>query len=198
MFVDGKNDTLFVAAQEFADNVLKTKAKINYADTTWIAVAQCHGKFNGKDTDFMLILNLENRGKDMYKWVISKAEGDIFALTPSYKSDMLMIMPDDHETNFMSLKRITADQDNLILNYSQKDYNLDQTSVFFSFVNQGLLDIEYVSDLQFIFFQVKGWQFTIKEINRYSKNSGWLITSFSKINDDDKEKIISNILNTKR
>lgn len=161
----------------FIDKIIEDNIKINYTDTNWTAVANCHGKFKGKNVEFKLYLNVENRREDMYKWVITKAEGDIFTLKPSLTSEKIMLGPDDHETNFMSLKRITTEKDDVILNYKNKSFETDETSVFFALVHYGLLDIDFVSDLQFVFRQVPGYEFSIKDISRETTNSGWLINS---------------------
>ena len=176
-------DSLMNTAVEFINKIISDSIRIDYSDTAWYASAKCKGKFKGKSVDFNLCLSVEKRGEDMYKWVIKKAEGDIFSLTPAFASDQLMLYPDDHETNFMSLKRITTERDDIILNYADKEFLTDETSVFYSLVYYGLLDIEYVADLQFVFRQVEGYEFTIKNFNRETTNAGWLINSLKKINE---------------
>lgn len=190
-----KEDEKYKELQNFIDTVIANKTNINYSDTTWFAKAICHGKLKGKEVDFTLYLNVEHRKEDMYKWVIAKAEGDVFKLKPSLKSDKIMLMPDDHETNFMSLHRITTEKDDLISCYMQRNYPLDETSVFLSDVYNGLLDIEYVKDLQFVFHQVPGYVFRIKFIERDTNNTGWLITSFDKVAENEKEKFLNYLYN---
>lgn len=190
-----KEDEKYKELQNFIDTVIANKTNINYSDTTWFAKAICHGKLKGKEVDFTLYLNVEHRKEDMYKWVIAKAEGDVFKLKPSLKSDKIMLMPDDHETNFMSLHRITTEKDDLISCYMQRNYPLDETSVFLSDVYNGLLGIEYVKDLQFVFHQVPGYVFRIKFIERDTNNTGWLITSFDKVTENEKEKFLNYLYN---
>ena len=120
--------------------------------------------------------------------------GEIFALTPSNTNEM-MISPSEHDINFMQLSRITTEKDDLILNYSQKQFNIDQTSVFFTMVNQGLLDIEHVFNLQFVFMQVPGYQVTIEYIDRLADNAGWLIKSAIPMTDSDKKSMLDFIYN---
>lgn len=184
-----ENDSIYKAAQQFTNAISKTGAKLNFIDTTWFALATCSGKFKSKNVDFILILNVETYGKDLYKWVVTKVQGDIFTLTPP-KNDNTIITPLAHETNFMELSRIKAES---ILNISQKKYKLDQTAVFYTMINSGILKIEYVNELQFMFFQLPGWIFTIKEFERQTHNAGWLITSFEKINEKDKRLILNNL-----
>lgn len=188
-------DSLYWEAKTFADSVVKNDTKVLYSDTTWIAKAKCHGKFKGKDVDFTLYLSVEKRQKRMYKWVITKAEGDLFKLKPSRQSTKAMLMPDDHETNFMSLYRITTEKDDYITYYANKKFHIDQTSVFYALVYNGLLDIEYVSDLQFVFLQVPGYKFSIKHFERETNNAGWLINSFEKFNDKEKTEYLKYIYN---
>lgn len=193
-----KEDAKFKELQNFINTVIEKNISINYSDTTWFAKAVCHGKLKGKEVDFTLYLNVEHRKEDMYKWVIAKAEGDVFKLKPSLKSEKIMLMPDDHETNFMSLHRITTEKDDLISCYMQKDYPLDETSVFLSDVYNGLLDIDYVKDLQFIFYQVPNYVFRIKFIERETNNTGWLITDFDKVSEDEKEYFLDYLYNNKQ
>ena len=193
-----KEDAKFKELQNFINTVIEKNISINYSDTTWFAKAVCHGKLKGKEVDFTLFLNVEHRKEDMYKWVIAKAEGDVFKLKPSLKSEKIMLMPDDHETNFMSLHRITTEKDDLISCYMQKDYPLDETSVFLSDVYNGLLDIDYVKDLQFIFYQVPNYVFRIKFIERETNNTGWLITNFDKVSEDEKEDFLDYLYNNKQ
>ena len=188
-------DSAFIEAKTFAQKVFQDSIQINYSDTTWIAKATCHGKLKGRDVDFILYLNVENRREKLFKWVIAKAEGDIFNLTPSLEKETIMLMPDDHETNFMSLRRITTEKDDYILNYKQKNYSIDLTTVFFAFVNTGILNIEYVKPLEFIFFQVPGYKFTVSHFERDNFNAGWLINSLKKITEEEKTKFLNYIYN---
>ena len=188
-----EKDSVYKAAQQFAKDATKSGAKLNFADTSWFAIATCAGKYKGKSVNFILILNVETYGKDLYKWVVAKAQGDFFSLTPP-KNDNTLITPLAHETNFMELSRIKAES---ILSVSQKRYELDQTAVFYTMINSGLLNIEYVSELQFLFLQLPGWIFTIKEFERQTYNAGWLITSFERINDKEKYNLLNNLYNEK-
>lgn len=182
-----KQDSLFVEAESFAEQVMADSIKINYSDTTWCAKAKCKGTLSGKPIDFWLYLNVENREKDMYKWVVSKAEGSIFSLEPPKQHKPFMLSPDDHEINFMSLYRMTSETPSYVKDFKSMGYSIDQTSVFFTMVKMGLLKIEYVDELSFLFFQIPGYMFSIKQIERENLNAGWLINSFGKISDSERD-----------
>ena len=180
-------DSTFVEAKAFARKVLNDSIRLSFKDSTWVAKALCHGSFRGKPIDFTLYLNVECRRGNLYKWVIAKAEGELLNLKPSLERESIMLLPDDHETNFLSLKRITTEKDDYILNYKQRQFRLDPTSVFYAFVNAGLLDIDYVKPLSFLFFQVPGYKFEVQHVERDNLNMGWLINSFEKISDTEKD-----------
>lgn len=188
-------DSAFIEAKKFAQKVLRDSIHINYKDSTWVAKATCHGRLKGKAVDFILYLNVENRQGKLYKWVIAKAEGDIFKLAPTVEKETIMLMPDDHETNFMSLKRVTTEKDDYILNYKQKQFHVDETSVFYSLVYSELLNIEFVKPLEFIFFQVPGYTFTITHFERENFNAGWLINSLKKTTEKEKSIFLNYIYN---
>jgi len=182
-----KNDLRFIEAESFAQRIVRDSIRINYSDTAWCAKAKCHGSLSGKPVDFILYLTVEHREEDMYKWVVAQAEGKIFNLDAPKDHTPFMLMPDDHETNFMSLFRMTEETPSYIKDFMSKHNVLNQTSVFQALVHSKLLKIEYVSDLEFLFFQVPNYMFSVKHIERESLNAGWLINSFCKVDDYDKE-----------
>lgn len=192
LFKNNRAQTL-AGANGLIEAVIRSKTQLSYTDSTWFARAVCKGKYKNRDVSFTLYLTVESRGRDMYKWVIARAEGSIFKLTPSKTSDRIMIMPDDHETNFMSLHRITTEKDDYITNYVRKGRHVDQTSVFLSYVYSGLLNIDHVSSLEFTFLQVPGYVFTVRDIFRETFNSGWLIASFRKATDAEKQQIMNRL-----
>lgn len=200
LLFDGKKfksneDSLFKEALAMVETIRKNNTRILYSDSTWFAKAECHVKFKGKPASIVLYLNVERRKSDMFKWVIARAEGDVLKLNPSFSSDRIMLMPDDHETNFMSLHRITTEKDDYITLYNSKKNQIDETSVFYAYVYNGLLDIDYVKNLEFIFMQVPGYSFSIKQIERETYNSGWLIHSFNKMSDTDKQQFLDSFYN---
>lgn len=186
-------EKFFRESKEMIDSIISHNTRIAFSDSLWFATVTCHGRFKGKEAEFKLFLSVEKRKEDMFKWVITKASGNIFRLIPSKKADNIILMPDDHETNFMSLHRITTEKDDYITNYSAKEFTVDETSVFFSYVYSGLLDIENVDELEFTFLQVPGYVFSIKDVFRETLNSGWLIHSFKKTSNEEKKSILNNL-----
>lgn len=184
-------------AFQFVDSVLQNNVKIHYIDAEWFAKVKCIGTFKGKEVSFDMLLTVERRGKDMFKWVISDVEGDIFNLSPSRKSDKIMLLPNEHESNFMRLNSITSEKDDYITLYSSDCISPSRLTVFNTLVYYGYLNIEYITDIRYTFLQVPGFIFTIKECERESTNSGWLISDWSEISNTDKEALLQRIYNGK-
>ncbi len=175
-----EDDPLYSMAVEFAGDVIKSGTKLAYSDTLWYAKTNCEGTYNGKKVSFSLKLVVEPIDDNMYKWSIQEAYGDIFNLIPTATGYGFKIMPDDHETNFMSLHEITTLQEDCITNYAAKNTAIDPTTVFFTMVYDGKLKIDHVSSIDFIFNQVPGWSFVVRKFERESTNSGWLIDTLIK------------------
>ena len=157
-----KNDPRFVEAEALMKIVKEDSICINYADSTWAALAHCKGTLNGKSVKFDIFLTVQHRKANMYKWVISYVDGNLFDITPRNINDRIMLLPDDHETNFLSLKRMTSEQPFNINQFMVNGFNYEKTSAFVYLVYSKLLKIDYVDDLEFIFTQVPGYIFHVK------------------------------------
>ena len=183
-------DPLYVEADSLIMKVLSDSICLNYRDSIWFAKAKCLAIMNSKETELTLWLNVEKRTEDMSKLVIARAEGDFLKLIPPKTKYNMMLLPDDHETNFISLHRMTKDSSKQAMRFARKDFVIDETSVFFTLVSMGLLKIEFVTDLQFEFYQVPGYKFAISYYEREKAICGWLISSFERISEEEKEEFI--------
>lgn len=185
-----KKDSLYLEADSLIDYILADSIRINYNDSLWFAKAKCYTTVRGEKTELIVWLNVEKRAEDMSKWVIARVEGEKLMMKPPKTKHDWMLLPNDHETNFISLHRMTKDTPKQSLRFVRKDFSIDETSIFFALVNIGQLKIEYVTDLQFVFFQIPGYKFSISYFERDKQNCGWLISSFDKITENAKKDFI--------
>ena len=167
--------------EAFVDKILSLNKKLHFADTTWTAIARCKATYQGKTASVTLTLGTEYIGKQMYKWVIKKAEGDILKLKPLKENPGLKISPTDNEINFMSLSHITTVEAKNITNYKANSRQVDGLSVFFCLVANGQLKIQHVEELTYHFIIPNLYEFDVKQFRREALNSGWLISDFKKI-----------------
>jgi hypothetical protein len=146
-----------------------------------IAEARTRVIYNGKPHLISLFLNQEMVGKTSIKWVLLSARGDIFDTFKEDTSMVRFIPPASHETDFINLKRALEDVDHLQY-YASKDYSPDYLTLFFYFLNTGVIKYDYVEDVTYHIIDIQGWYFKVKDFNRNELNSGWLITDIRKNN----------------
>lgn len=173
------DDPLMQIAVDFARDAVASGVRLDYADSIWYARATCHGSYRKKAVEFNLIMRVEPRsaGSDMYRWALCGVEGELFDLVPEETGSGFVVLPDDHETNFMSLTDMTASQTESIRLYASDNAKVDPFTAFMAMVYGGQLKIDYVKPLEFSFTQIPGWEFTIRFFEREELNSGWLIDS---------------------
>ncbi len=178
---ESREDSLFIEAEKFAQKVINDSIRLHYEDSTWYAKALCEGTLNKKPVEFTLYLRVDTTATGVYTWFVSGAEGNAFKIDSLKDHKPFTLMPDDHETNFMSLYRMTDETFDYITDFISDKIDINQTTVFITLVKLNLLKIEYVKDLEFVFNQVPGYRFTIKYASREKLNAGWLINSFTEL-----------------
>ena len=188
-----KQDPSFIKATDMVETIIKDSVTIHFNDKEWAAIAHCSGIIDGKKTTFTVYLTVQQRKADMYKWVISKVEGKCFEISPRDTSDKIMLSPDDHETNFISLSRMTQEQPYNIKMFMSKEHEYDETSVFMYLVRTKRLKINYVENIEFMFMQIPGYAFNIQYYERESGNSGWLISKFYHYTDVEKNNLLESL-----
>lgn len=186
-------DTVIAEMDGLIDSILYNKVRIRFEDADWFATARCIGSFKGAEVSFKVFLTVEPRGDGMYKWVINDVEGDIFNLTPKDVSEKTMLLPNEHESGFMKLPDISRTRDDFITLYSSESAGVDRLTVFDTLVFYGFLDIDYVDDVEFTFLQVPGYVFTVSEHVRDSSNSGWLISRWETVSDEEKARLLADL-----
>ena len=193
-----QDDSIASEANQLIMSIQNDNTIIQYKDTTWFAIAHCKGTLDKKSVDFDIILTVEHRRKNMYKWVITKVQGDLFNCQSSNPSDNIMLHPDDHETNFISLRRLTNEQPGNVSKFISKTYSYDATSVFHYLVYHNKLKIEYVEELEFVFTQVPDYIFHVKYFDREAGNAGWLISNFYHVSKAEKDSSLKYIYSDAR
>lgn len=109
-----------------------------------------------------------------------------------------MLMPDDHETRFTSLHRVTSDYQESVTNFASKYYQVDATTTFYTMVQTGLLKIDFIDNVKLIFLQIPEYTFSIEYFDREGNNSGWLISNLWKMNNDEKKQFLNNIYTSQK
>jgi hypothetical protein len=188
-----KNDSAFICAEIFAQAVARDSIMLNFEDRDWYAKIRCRGKLNKEEVCFTMNLSVESNDGFIYRWVISDVDGSIFYTSRDKPHTELFIMPNDNEQFFQSIPKISTETSALIDDYAKDGYKADPLSVFLTLVRSNQLIIESVDQVEFVFLQVPGYIFTVKNFNRNSLNSGWLIDSIAKCDEENRLKILKKL-----
>ena len=182
--IAGPNDPKAAPILEMADAIIDSKAQLGFNSHGWYARAVCMAKIAGKPSEIILYLRTYQIDDEVTIWTISDAVGDALSLALPDNSGIVFLDPSGHETNFMELRRITSDTPRFITRYITPGTKISTLDVFATLVYFGQLKIDAVSKLEFVFENVAGYTFTVGEFKRETSNSGWLISSFNKIDNE--------------
>ena len=193
MIVDKENPELLGnTLASFIDDVVGSPEPqfLDFYGNRWFAEVEARVRYEGRTQRAILFLSLEEENLG-YKWVITNAYFHPF--TKWFYNDSTaagrFLHPMSHELDFMNLIKVFRDRENLEY-YFDVDYKPDFRTLFLFEVKKGNLIFEAVESVKFHFFQVKDWYFEIREFNRSGANSGWLISSVSRIPENQKDLLL--------
>ncbi len=164
---------------EFVKEVIRNNVSLDKYSPGIIAEARSRILVKGNPRTLSIFLNQERVGRDRVKWVILAVKGE---LPDIFKTDTTMIRfisPTSNETDFMNLRRALEDTDYLQY-YAYTGYEPDNLTLFFSFINSGIIKYEYAEEVIYHIISIPGWYFKVRDFNRNELNSGWLITDLAR------------------
>ncbi len=167
---------------------------INFHGDDWFAEVTTKFLYQGADVYITIFMNIEQENLG-YKWVMSNVYFPHFKnLFNSTSADSKFLHPMSHEIDFMNLVRVFSDKNN-VEQYIEKEKSPDYLSMFLYELKKGNLKYQSVTNLKFHFFQINGWYFEVSNFNRPGANSGWLISTLTKLEKaEDKQAIIKFIM----
>lgn len=159
---------------EFINTVCQNDLMLDRNSENVYARAICDGTYHGKSKEFSIILQQERVGRDALKWVMKDMEADFLEFLEEDSIMLRFLPPTSDELDFMELRRALSDSTHLD-GYADKNFEYSPLSVFFFLRYSGVLNIETVLEVEYIIRDIQGYEFTLHDFNRSSKNSGWLI-----------------------
>ena len=183
---------------EFINQVLDKNNPVflEFLGGDWFAEVTTTFTFQGKDQFLTLFLKLE---KDTVgsKWVINQVYfgpfEKVFANQDSLRNaGQKFLHPMSHELDFMNLVR-TFDNKSSLEQYLAWKFKPDYLTLFVYEFKKGNLAFKSINKVKFHFFQVDGWYFELADFNRKGYNTGWLISSLSKISKNEKDLLLKYI-----
>ena len=182
-----REDTTWNEAEvrEFVADVTREQGTLDFYEGGWYAELDCTGQYKGKEENFTLVLSLETlrRGRGS-KWVIEGVSANFLEL--GYSQDQRRALnPASYGTDFMALMEALQDTANF-RNYLSTRTQPSQLLLFFNELCEGQLVFQQVNDITYHFLQIDNWIFKVRDFNRDTANSGWLISELMKVTDVQK------------
>ena len=178
---------------EFVDSILMNNVEFRISDAGLWVECSCRMKFQNKDKDLTLILQSEEYKEGRYRWAIVGVKGlnelGLYNLEKYYA-----ISPTEHEVHFMGLNNYLNANPNNVFGYRGKACKIDPLSVFFTLVRTGEITFDLVEKQTFHYFDIPGYIITIDEYSRRGTNSGWLISSFDKVSQEEKNNRLNKLI----
>jgi hypothetical protein len=176
--VGGKEKDEFM---EFIQSVnsLEHQICLDFYDSNWYATVKMDVLYHKEPKEITLILTVEQTKPKVSKWTIRGVKADFLSLNPRNNDTANIIPPNSHGTDFIGLPGNFSKTDN-IANLTSKEIRFDVLSVFLYARQRKEIDFKVAKSVSYYFLQVPHWIIKVREFNRGSENSGWLVEDLIK------------------
>lgn len=178
---------------EFVNSAIQNDTKLEITDAEMWAEVKTSATINGKKGCVRLILQSETYKDSLVRWAIVAVNGLARAGIID-TTHFFAISPVEHEVHFMSIDDIFQNCRPEIMGYRGKNVSINELSVFFTFSMLGRVKINRIDNVTIHCLEVPGFAFTINEYGRNGNNSGWLISSVKRINENEKKEYITKLI----
>lgn len=166
-------------ALEFVRRMVDNNVTLDLHAPNYFCELKCKATYAGQPTIITLRLVMEQAEDSGYCWSILQAKGDVLQLIPNKTAPSMHLSPIENDMEFNNLFDIFEKHPQDIINYTHSSLSVDETSSFMALVATKQLKIKSIDDMHYV-FNVKGYEFRVRCINREKNNNGWLICDFTK------------------
>jgi len=198
---DGESSSIASAdKQDFIREVCKPSLPtyLDFHGGDWLAEVNTRFLYEGTERELTLFMRLE-ADRLGHKWVIDRVQFapylKRFSQRPAGESEFLH--PLSHELDFMNLSKVFRSSKDL-QGYVPVGYEPDQLTLFLLDVAAGKLTFRTVTNMRFHFFQVEGWYFELRDLQRAGYNTGWLITRLERVSAEERTLLLRDIYHATR
>ena len=192
-------------AKEFITQVLDPKKPnyISFTDSNWYARVTCVFQHEKKEIEIPIILHIRTYGNKGSKWMITGIlqNATITSETPLQETDTnrklnssKFIPTSNYALDFLELHRVFTDSISPINYFDESLLETTRSKQLIWLLRQNKLTFLFAKDIRFYFYQIPEWIFEVEQIERKSKNSGWLINKLYKANKKQKESYKAQLL----
>lgn len=154
------------------------KNKIDINQNLWYANVNTTFTYRNKSLDVTISMKLDGDEVDGLSWIIFDVSSEIFN-QPSFKTPTDFINPHNNEISFSELAKAMVNQVDLA-NFFSGSKSYSPISSFRDYVINKDLIFSHIKEVQYVFLDIAGFDFTVNYFMRMDMNSGWLISSINK------------------
>jgi hypothetical protein len=178
-----------VMINRFVSDVTKKKKPIylDYYGDDWYAELTCKFRYNAVSIVIPVIMKIEMTQNKGSKWMIvavgsSNLKSKIVVTEMAQsKVKTNIISPTSNGTNFVSLKRVFEDKENLSDYFESVYFKRPNMLEFYNAILNRDIDFLDVIKIKYHFLLAGRWIFTVEDFIREDLNSGWLINHMEKV-----------------
>lgn len=184
-----EDDTYRILIDIFIREVCSDSIYVDRLSENIYAELTCQININGKDEELDLLLRQES--DNGLKWAVISVDQSFNSgreyqyIKPGNTNNdksKKYIPPFSNETNFIDLKMLFNDHNNLD-NLSSRDCVKDNLTGFYDMIRKGSLKYQHVKSIHYHILDIPGWILVISNFQRNSDNSGWLISDLEMSDD---------------
>jgi hypothetical protein len=187
-----EDDTYQILVSMFIHEVCSDSIFIDRISENIFAELNCQINLNGKDQELNMLLKQEfDNG---LKWSIIAVNHDFIRSYPYQQNKIyagnnedspeIYIPPYSNETNFIDLKTLFNNHENLN-SLSSEDCVKENLNGFYNLIRNGSLKYRHVKSIKYHVLDIPGWIMVVNNFQRDTDNSGWLISDL-KLQDDNR------------
>ncbi len=160
---------------------------LNKFDDQIYCIASCGVAYFGTNTVAELLFR-RKIAKDAHQWVLQGAS-DSFIEQFEQKLEQRSIVPNSHETNFLSLSN-ALHAGTPLRSYTDSTFRFDALSAFIFAVDSKLVKFNECERVTVFLTSIKGWTIKIEDFTREKGNAGWLISDLIETKEEPLSKLM--------
>lgn len=160
---------------------------LNKFDDQIYCIASCGVEYFGAVT-LAEILFHRKVVREAHQWILQGAS-DSFIEQFQHKLEQRSIVPNSHETNFLSLSN-ALHAGVPLRSYTDSTFRFDALSAFIFAVDSKLAKFNECERVTVFLTGIKGWAIKIEDFTRENGNSGWLISDLIETKEEPLSKLM--------
>lgn len=156
---------------------------LNFTDNHWFAELLLSIRYQNQETMLQCILQVKQLSHGEYGWSIQSFIAPELGIKDHIPGNMITFPPNVNGTDFMTVKLALSNPEWV---NAQIDSAMNSSSILLQKLKAKEITIESVKQITYHFLPIEGWGFTVRYVNRESKNSGWLIEQLFELTNEEK------------